>query len=129
MDIFIIFAVALCGVVFAAIVKKTYREFAIMITVLTAVLVLVYVFEQSAPFITQIEGIVDSSVVNGIYISVLLKAVGITIIGQITSSICKDSGEQALAYTVDIASKIAVLIVSLPVITTIFEFISEILRM
>ena len=128
MEIFGISACVICAVLFAAVVKKSYREYALLMTILTAILILLAVFQQVAPFLEEIEAIAQSESFDSGYLLVLLKAVGITLVGQTTSSLCKDAGESTLAFAVELASKAAILLVSLPVILKIFEYLSEILR-
>ena len=128
MEIFGISACVLCAVLFAAVVKKSNREYALLMTILTAILILLAVFQKVAPFLQEIEAIAQSESFDSSYLLVLLKAVGITLVGQTTSSLCKDAGESTLAFAVELASKAAILLVSLPVILKIFEYLSEILR-
>ena len=128
MEIFGISACVICAVLFAAVVKKSNREYALLMTILTAILILLAVFQQVAPFLEEIEAIAQSERFDSGYLLVLLKAVGITLVGQTTSSLCKDAGESTLAFAVELASKAAILLVSLPVILKIFEYLSEILR-
>ena len=128
MEIFGISACVLCAVLFAAVVKKSNREYALLMTILTAILILLAVFQQVAPFLEEIEAIAQSESFDSGYLLVLLKAVGITLVGQTTSSLCKDAGESTLAFAVELASKATILLVSLPVILKIFEYLSEILR-
>jgi len=85
-------------------------------TILTAILILLAVFQKVAPFLEEIEAIAQSESFDSSYLLVLLKAVGITLVGQTTSSLCKDAGESTLAFAVELASKAAILLVSLPVI-------------
>ena len=128
MEIFGISACVICAVLFAAVGKKSNREYALLMTILTAILILLAVFQQVAPFLEEIEAIAQSESFDSGYLLVLLKAVGITLVGQTTSSLCKDAGESTLAFAVELASKAAILLVSLPVILKIFEYLSEILR-
>ena len=56
-------------------------------TILTAILILLAVFQQVAPFLEEIEAIAQSESFDSGYLLVLLKAVGITLVGQTTSSL------------------------------------------
>ena len=46
----------------------------------------------------------------------MLRAIGITVVGQVVSRLCKDAGESALSYTVDLAARGAVLAAALPAV-------------
>ena len=125
MNIFEVAVIALCAVILSAMLKKTSAEQGIMLSIAAVVLIMLLVIGNLSPFIYQLEGMVSGN--NSKYIAVLLKAVGISVVGQVTESICKDCGESALAYGVGIASKAAILILSLPLIAEIFEYLSVIL--
>lgn len=128
-DIFGIGICAVCAVVFGALVKKSNKEYALVMTVTAAVLILLAVLQKAEPLVEQIEELAGSGMFHGDYILVMLKAVGITIVGQMTSQVCKDAGEAALGYTVDLAAKVAVLAVSFPVLLKLFEYLGEIMKL
>lgn len=129
MDIFAISVCALLSVILGAAIKKNNREYALLMTICTVAVILIFVFQKAAPFVEQIMGFMDSGMFDVSYLEILLKAVGITIIGQIAMNICKDAGENTLAYTVDLASKAAILILSLPILTKLFDYLGEIIRL
>ena len=120
MDIFGIGVCAMCAVVFGALVKKSNKEYALVMTVAACVLILLVVLQKAEPLVSQIESIAGSGV---------LKAVGITIVGQVASHVCKDAGEASLAYTVDLAAKVAILLVAMPVLLKLFAYLEEIVKL
>lgn len=62
-------------------------------------------------------------------VTILLKAVGVAVVGQIASRLCKDAGESALSYTVELAAKVGVLAVSLPLISKTLQFFEELVNL
>lgn len=56
----------------------------------------------------------------------LLRAVGITVVGQVVARLCKDAGESALAYTVELAARVAVLAAALPALGRLLKYLGEI---
>ena len=61
------------------------------------------------------------------YISVVFKAMAICFITQITSDLCKDSGESAIASAMELWGRISVVIISLPLIESVVNTITEFL--
>ncbi len=129
MDIFGIGACALCAVVFGALVKKSNREYAILMAAGAAVLILLAVLEQAGPLVSQIEDLAGASVCQGEYLSVMLKAVGIALAGELASRVCGDAGESTLAYAVELASRVAILASALPLLLQVFEYLEEIVKL
>lgn len=127
-DIFGIGICALCAVVFGALLKKSNKEYALIMSGAAAVLILLAVLEKAAPLIHQLESLTGSGVFRGEYLTVMLKAVGVTLAGQMASQICKDAGEAALANAVDIAAKTAILTISFPLLTQLFSYLEQIIK-
>ena len=65
--------------------------------------------------------------IDGEYIEAILKMMGIAYISEFSSNICKDAGYQAIASQIEIFSKIAILIMSLPVLFTFIQTVGEFL--
>ena len=55
------------------------------------------------------------------YIQILFKALGICLITQLASDTCKDAGEQAMASKAELAGRLALLTVGLPLFQKITE--------
>lgn len=61
--------------------------------------------------------------------SILLKALGVAFLTEVSASVCRDSGEAGLATWVETAGKLEVLLLSFPLIKTVLDTVTEILRM
>ena len=47
-------------------------------------------------------------------------------VGQVVARLCKDAGESALAYTVELAARAAVLAAALPALGRLLKYLGEI---
>lgn len=117
---------ALCAAVFGAILKKTNREISLLLTAGAAALLLLTALEGAAPLLSQLE--TAAAGLPGNYLKVMLKAVGIGIIGQFASHTCKDAGESALAFAVDLSARAAILAAAFPILMELLGYLGEILR-
>ncbi len=59
--------------------------------------------------------------------SILLKALGVAFLSEISASICRDSGESGLAGWVEMAGRVEILLLSFPLIRTVLETVSDLL--
>ena len=126
-ELFGLAACAVCAAALGAVVKRSSREHALLLAAVTAVLLLLAALEGAGPLFRELEGL--SSAFPGECFPVMLKAVGITIAGQLAAQLCKDVGESALAYAVELAAKAAVLAAAFPLLRQLFDTIGEILRL
>ena len=73
--------------------------------------------------ISFINKLADSGGIEEKYIEMILKCMGICFLGEITSGICRDSGENTLAANSEIVCKFSIIAVSLPMYADIFNMI------
>ena len=64
---------------------------------------------------------------NTQFISILLKITGISILTEYSVSICKDSGESSIANKIDLGGKVLVISMSIPVISTALQSLTQLL--
>ena len=126
MELFAIGVCALCAVLFAALVQKTNKEYALLISLGTAAVLLLFLLERAGPVLQQVEDLAASGPLEGEAVGLMLRAVGITVVGQVVARLWKDAGESALAYTVELAARAAVLAAALPALGRFLEYLGEI---
>ena len=126
MELFAIGICALCAVLFAALVQKTNKEYALLISLGTAAVLLLFLLERAGPGLLQVEELAASGALEGEAVGLMLRAVGITVVGQVVARLCKDAGESALAYTVELAARAAVLAAALPALGRLLKYLGEI---
>ena len=88
-------------------------EFALIASGAVSLLLLAYVLISQSSIMAYLEYMKLEGWEE--YFEIILKALGITLIGYITSEICRDFGEASLCSKIELASKLAVLYVTLPV--------------
>ena len=107
---------------------KQYRpEYAIFISILTGVLILFLVMDRLTGIVNLIESIQDKFSINTQFIALLIKITGIAFLSEFAVSVCKDSGEAAIASKIEIGSKIIIISMSIPIISSLLEIILKIL--
>lgn len=126
MELFAIGICALCAVLFAALVQKTNKEYALLISLGTAAVLLLFLLERAGPVLQQVEDLAASGPLEGEAVGLMLRAVGITVVGQVVARLCKDAGESALAYTVELTARAAVLAAALPALGRLLKYLGEI---
>ena len=126
MELFAIGICALCAVLFAAWVQTTNKEYALLISLGTAAVLLLFLLERAGPVLQQVEDLAASGPLEGEAVGLMLRAVGITVVGQVVARLCKDAGESALAYTVELAARAAVLAAALPALGRLLKYLGEI---
>lgn len=122
--------IALIGVIGAMIsiyFKSGKTEYGIYIGVAISILLFGGIMEHLTYFVSTISEIQNYIQIDTSYISTLLKMVGITYIAEFASSVCKDSGHATIAAQIELFSKLTILILSLPVLSSLLRTIQDFL--
>ena len=127
MEIIKIIGIAFIALIIIIMLKQYRPEYAIFISILTGILILFLVMDRLTGIINLIETIQDKFSINTKFIALLIKITGIAFLSEFAVSVCKDSGEAAIASKIEIGSKIIIISMSIPIISSLLELIIEIL--
>jgi len=127
-NIFSLIGLGLIAAVMAVVLRAQRPEFSMLISIGAAALILGGVIAGMLPVMDHLRGIFDITDMPAPYIQVLFKALGLCFVTQIACDTCKDAGETAIGSKIEMAGKIAVLIVSLPLFTQVLNIVRMLLN-
>ena len=109
------------------IVKQYKPEFAIYISMVAGILIIYMIIDKLGSIINLLQSISEKSGVSNEFLVLLLKMTGIAILTEFAVSICKDSGEGAIASKIEIGSKVVIISMSIPIISNLLEVILKLI--
>ena len=121
MDIVKVSIMGICGMMLGFILKETRPEFAALVTMMTGFLILGLAAGKVSYLFETMNRLRESFPIDSSYLTVLVKIIGITYIGQFSSAICKDAGYQMIGTQIDLFCKLSVMVLSMPVLLAILE--------
>lgn len=127
MDMLKIGIIGIVGILIATQLKGTKIEFGVYIGLATSVIIFFYAISKLEIVIETIDKISGYIEINNVYISTLIKMIGITYIAEFSSSICKDAGYQAISNQIEVFGKLSILAVSMPILLALLETINSFL--
>lgn len=127
MEIIKIIGIAFIALIIIIMLKQYRPEYAIFIGILTGILILFLVMDRLTGIINLIQSIQNKFSINTQFIALLIKITGIAFLSEFAVSICKDSGEAAIASKIELGSKIIIISMSIPIISSLLEIILKIL--
>lgn len=117
--------IGVAGAVLTLIIKKTNPEISTVLT-LTVCTVIMVMSMKVYSSVSEVLNLVElGSGFSSAYTAPVIKCVGIGITARLGSDLCKDSGQDAVASSVEICGAICALYVSLPLIKTMLRMIGE----
>ena len=127
MEVIRIIGVGLIALIIIILLKQYKPEFAIYISLLTGVLILLLVADELSGIISLLQSFADKVSINSTFLVLLIKITGIAFLSEFAVSICKDSGEAAIASKIEIGTKIIIISMSIPLISSLLEIILSVL--
>lgn len=127
MDIVKIIGIGLIAIILAVILKQYRPEFAMYISIVSGLLILTIIFGKISGIIELLKNLANKTTINNQFLILLIKITGIAILTEFAVSICKDSGESAIASKVDLGGKVIVMSMSIPIMASLLETIMHIL--
>ena len=126
-EIIKIIGIGIIALVIVIILKQYRPEYAIYISIIAGILILILTIEKLSGIIKLLQSISNKTYINKQFLGILLKITGIAIITEFAVSVCADAGEKAIASKIEIGSKIIIISMSIPIISSLLELIIEIL--
>ena len=126
-EIIKILGIGLISLVIAIILKQYRPEYAIYVSIIAGILILFLAMDKLSGIINLLQSIADKTYINKQFLGILLKITGIAIITEFAVSICADAGEKAIATKIEIGSKVIIIAISIPIISSLLELIIEML--
>ncbi len=120
-----IFLIALIGLAVIVLLKELKPEFALLLKFATLLLLGFLAFTGIGDAVSEIFSLGESVSIDNALLKILLKALGLCLVAQIASDICKDCGESALSTGVELAGKLSIVIMALPVAAQLIEISLE----
>ena len=127
MDIIKIIGIGLIALIIIIILKQYRTEFVIYVSLIAGALILIMIMDKIGSIIDLLTTLSNKTAINNEFLILLIKITGIAFLTEFAVSICKDSGEVAIANKVDLGGKILIISMSIPIIASLLETILKIL--
>ncbi len=127
MDIFKVAAIGLSGVMISSIVKGYKPEFSTYIVIATVMILFTLILSRLTSVFNFLESVYNQISYGKNFFPIILKVLAVAYIADFTAQICKDSGEAAIAGKVELAGKVIIFYLAVPVMVTVLELINALI--
>ena len=125
MDVLKIAAVGVAACLLALQMKSVRNEYATYIAIAAGCILIFYTMKKLSVVIETIKTLQNYMSIHNVYITTLIKLIGITYIAEFCSGICKDTGHSNIASQIEVFGKLSVLAVRMPVLNSLLSMIGE----
>jgi len=127
MDVIKIAAIGLIAATLAITIKKTNPEIALQISIVAGILIFLMIINYLTQAIDYVKELASKYPEGLEAITTVLKVIGIAYICEFAVQIIKDAGEEAIATKVELAGKLVIMILTLPMLGNFLELVMGLL--
>ena len=123
MDIIKMIGIGLTGAIAALIVKQSRPEIAVVISIATSALLFLMIAGQLTYLFEVIHTITDRLGIDTQYVVTIIRIIGIAYLTQLGADLCRDAGQTAIATKLEIAGKILIITLSIPIVVALVNLL------
>lgn len=116
-------AFALVAAVLLVVVRQDRPELAVPLGLAAGALIFIFVAARISEVISVLGRLADRGGTEISYLGVVLRVIGVAYVAEFGAQVCRDAGEGALAAKVELAGKVAVLLLATPVVLAVLDLV------
>lgn len=127
MEIIQIVGIGIIATVLSVILKQQKPEFSLQISIVTGLIIFIFVMSKLSYVIEALNSLAHRIDMDLLYFSTILKVVGVAYIAEFGAQIARDAGEGAIASKIELAAKVLIMVLAVPVLTSLLDLIIKII--
>lgn len=117
-------AALICAVA-AFLLRNIKKEFEMPMTLAGSIFLILSALAMAEPIVGYISALMGASPIVGEAAETLMRVIGIAMITKIAADLCREMGTPSVASSLEMAAKFEIIILSLPLVSSVIESIRE----
>ena len=113
--------------ILAVFLKQIKPEYSLLCVIVGSIVILIYILSYITKVFSFFQEIIDKTGISSTMFVTMLKIVGLGYLIEFSANVCKDSGNSSIADKVVLAGKLMIFLVSMPIISSLFNMILELI--
>jgi len=109
------------------VIKEQKPVFAFLLATFTGVVIFLSLVGKIADVIGLLTKLAQEARVNSTFLETVLKIIGIAYIAEFGAQVTRDAGQGSIASKIELAGKVLIMVMAIPIITMMIETVVEIL--
>lgn len=127
MEIVSIVGLAISATVLLIVLRQSRPEIALVLSILVGVMIFFSALPKIGLVISTMNSIASKTQVGSLHLGILLKVVGVAYVSEFGAQICRDANETAIASKVELAGKIIIMVLAIPIVLVILDTVLKLL--
>ncbi len=117
----------LVATVIATVIRPHAPQFAMMITMVAGTILLLMVISHISTVIAPLQDLANTARLNHGFVGTVVKIIGIAYIVEFAAQLARDAQEGALATKIELAGKVGIVVLALPIVMSVVDSILHLL--
>jgi stage III sporulation protein AD len=126
-DMIQIVGFGLVATVLILIIKEQKATVAFLLAVFAGIVIFLFLIGKISDIIGMLERLADQSNVNMVFFQTILKIIGIAYIAEFGAQVVRDAGQEAIASKIELAGKVLIMVLAIPIISVIVETVMKLM--
>ena len=127
MDIIKIAAVGIITAFCSLTLKESKSELSMVVGIVGGCIIVIMLLDYFNGIFAAISSMIDKAGIQSNILKSVIKIIGIGYITEFSAGIVEDTGNKSLAEKIVMAGKVIILVVSLPILTALFDLVAELI--
>lgn len=127
MEILQIAGIAVSGMILVSFIRAFKPELAIYAVIATVIIILVISMQQLTAVFQFLKSVYDEMTYGKEYFPIIIKVLVVAYVADFTAQLCNDAGETSIGSKVELAGKIIIFYLSLPVLVSVLELVGSVI--
>lgn len=127
MDIQSVLAFAAISLVLLVVLREQRPEIAVLASLAAGAMLLVAALSALSPALAVLSDLAVKAKVERYYLDTVLKVIGVAYLADFGAQVCEDAGERALGHKVELAGKVLIMVMAVPVVSAVLEVVLRLL--
>ncbi|UHA72872.1 stage III sporulation protein AD [Paenibacillus sp. 481] len=127
MEIVQVVGLGLIAAILVLVVKEQKPMFAFLIATFAGIVIFLMLVGKIETVIQVLIDLAERSGIEPVYLKTILKIIGIAYIAEFGAQVVRDAGQEGIASKIELAGKVLIMVLAVPIISVIIETVMKLL--
>jgi stage III sporulation protein AD len=127
LEILQIVGLGIVAAIIIVVLRIQKPEIAVQASIITGVVIFLLLASKLSAVVEMLESYAGKVNIDSVYFTTVLKIIGIAYIAEFGAEVCKDAGESSIASKIELAGKVIIVVLAVPIVTSLLDLITKIM--
>lgn len=124
MDIIKVVGFAIIASILVVVLKEQRKDIALILAIFSSIAIVFFAIGKISEIIELLDKLALKSGINKDYLMIIIKVTGIAYLVEFGKNVCIDAGQTSIATKLEMAGKVIIVSLSIPIITSLLTVLS-----